>query len=100
MRWYHWIGLVALAVVLGIVWFLTAGRGPNPAEKIRKELEAIDAKNAVKRLQTKVNTERALAYVDTVYEAELAAMDAARKARAGELRHDPAKLAAFIIRGP
>lgn len=99
MRWYHWIGLVALSIVLGIVWLLTAGRGPDPTKRIRKELEAIDAETAVKRLQTKVDTEWALNYVDYVYEAELVEMDAARKARAAELRRDPAKLAAYIVRG-
>lgn len=100
MRWYHWIGLVALAIVLGVVWFLTAGRGPNPAEKILKEIDAIETKTAIKRVQVEFGVERALALTDAAYKAELEEMDAARRARADKLRHDPAKLAAFIVRGP
>ena len=99
MRWYHWVGIGVLGVLLVAVWFATGGRGLNPMDRLAIEVDAIDAKADVRRIQSKLNTEQALQHVDQSYRQDIELMDEKRKAKAKTLRKDPAKLAAFIVRG-
>lgn len=82
-----------------LFWALTGGRGPNPAKKLGREVDAINAKADIKRIQVDLDEERALAHVENKYRDDLAAMDDEKRARADKLKKDPAKLAAFIVRG-
>lgn len=98
MRWLadHWY--IPLGVLLiGILWGIFRRR-ENPARWVRTELAAIDAQTEARKLKAQLGTEAAASVLEDQYRAELDALDAAQAAQAKELRHDPEKLAKFLVR--
>lgn len=99
MKWYHWIGIGLLGLAVILIWILTGGRGPNPSEKLGREIDAINAGAEADKVKAELGAEQAIAHVNEEYQADLAAMDEAKRERAKKLERDPSALAKFIVRG-
>ena len=99
MKWYHWIGIAVVFVAVLLLWLITGGKGPSPMKVAQREVDVVNAKTEVKQMEARIGAERALAIVEETYRGEIDAMDNARRKRAAALMDDPAKLAAFIVRG-
>jgi len=96
--WDHWY-FVILAIGLGVL--VLWSRKLSPAEamaRVKLELEAIRAKTEARQVRETLGTERAREAVEAQYRNELVRLDVAQKARAEELRDDPAALAQFLVR--
>ena len=99
MKWYHWVGICVLFAVVLLLWLMTGGKGPNPMVVAQREIDVVNAKADAKKAKAELGYEKAVAHVQAKYAEDIEAMDAARRKRADEISGDPAKLAAFIVRG-
>ena len=95
-RWY--IPLFVLGVILGWVLFGKRRERGTPLAQTKVELQAIEAAGQVKNKVAELGAEKAKAWVEANYQAQLTALDTKQKAQAEELKNDPPKLAAFLVR--
>ncbi len=102
----HWKLLLTLFsfAALFIAGFVASRLGvkdliPMPsAPDMKNEIRAIQAEAEVKKIEAKLGHEHAVQKVEEEHAEALAALDAAQKKQAEELRADPSKLAAFLVR--
>ena len=67
-------------------------------ERTRAELQAIQAETETKKLEALVGAEKARQAVEFEYRHTMRELDEKKKAKAKELRNDPAKLAKYLVR--
>lgn len=94
VRKYLWIPL--LFVIATLAWLLW--RKKTPLAQTKAELRAIRAGARAEEMEARSGTEAAKKLVELLYRDELEALDERQSAKAEELRHDPAKLARFLVR--
>ena len=88
-----------LAAIIGVgvlVFILTKGKKPVP--DAGKEMEIIEAKAEVKRLQAQQGLEAAVRAVEEKHASRLAELDEASREQAKALRSDPKALTEFLLR--
>ena len=72
---------------------------PMPsAPDMKNEIRAIKAEAEVKKMQAKLDHSEVVQKVEEEHASALAALDDTQKKQAEELRADPSKLAAFLVR--
>lgn len=95
-RWY--LPAMILLFALGWLWSRRNRECGTPMAQIKLELAAIDAAGAAKAKELELGALKARVWVEANYQAEKNALNAAQAKQAEELRGDPAKLAAFLVR--
>ena len=90
-------GLLLAIGGLVLAWYFVR-RQAWPTEAIQRELEAVQEAREVRELAADTSADIARAEVERRYKEELQALDEQQKAKAVELRRDPAGLAKFLVR--
>lgn len=98
LKRYWKIPLFILAVVLGWLLFRRSRVKGTPLKQTQVELEALEAEGRVRAKEAELGAAKAREWVEANYQAEKAALNDAQLKQAEELRNDPAKLAAFLVR--
>lgn len=99
LKTYWYIPLLLIVAVFGYVW-LRGRRVPayTPMDRIKKELEAIQAAKEAREMRIQLGTEQALQHVKDKYQAKREALDAKQEAKAKTLEQDPVALAKYLER--
>jgi hypothetical protein len=98
------VALAALSfIALTILAFVLNKRGQKGIEvpaapDIVTEMKAVKAEANVQKLQAELGADHARAQVEADHAAAIAKLDADQKQQADDLKNDPAKLAAFLVR--
>lgn len=95
-RWY--IPLLVIGALAAWIFVRRARDQGQFFSTIKTELEAIDAQARVRELVTQAGSEHARAYVENRYKETLQRLDETQAIEAEVLTHDPAKLAAYLVR--
>jgi len=94
----HWkIPFLFLSIILAWLLFRKY-RKQTPIKQTKIELQAIEAAGQARAKELEVGAAQAKAWVELNYFAQLNALTQEQKEQADELRNNPAKLAAFLVR--
>jgi hypothetical protein len=93
-RW-GWVALFAFLVV--VLFVITFGR-KNKLQDVKTEIDAARAEADAEKMQASLDLTSAAVLVEKQYQAQLKALSDRELIQAAELRKDPKKLAAFLVR--
>jgi ribosomal protein L12E/L44/L45/RPP1/RPP2 len=96
MKWYHVFYLAGILVVATIAFVI--GRKKDILKTIGIEMEVIDAKAEIKKLENKAGRDEAIKHVHEKYRKEIDALDAEKKTLSDSFDDDPQRLVEFALR--
>lgn len=98
-KWIKEYWYIPLTVAgLALLWILTGGRGKNPTEGLKTELDSIEAGRQAQEDTDRMGALAASTLVKAKYQEKMEVLDAQDKDRARTLESDPAALAKFLER--
>jgi hypothetical protein len=92
------IPVIIVGIILGWLLFRSRREKGTPLAQTKVELQALEAAGQARAKEAELGAAQARAWVEVRYQVELKALDNKKAAQAKELRDDPAKLAAFLVR--
>jgi hypothetical protein len=98
MDWRWVIAIAALLALFILCVYLLRGRYKQAFNFLRLELRALKAEAEAERLEIQKGKEVALAVVEKEHEEAIAKLDDAEKKTAEELKTDPPRLSAFLVK--
>lgn len=97
MKWYHWIWLPVVAVVVTVAYVL-GRRDKGVTGGIQTELDVIEARTVAKKIAANMSAERASQWVELRHKDRIKRLDDSQRKQATDLRDDPVALAEFLVR--
>jgi predicted Holliday junction resolvase-like endonuclease len=98
MRWLKYLWL-PVSIAFGVLaWILFRERTTKQIPDPKVEIRAIRAEVEAKKLEIELGKEKALQKIEEQYQAEREKLTESQQKRAEELRSNPDRLAAFLIR--
>lgn len=98
VRTYWYIPAAVAGIVLTWFLFRDRRRRGTPIAQTLLEVKVAAAKGEARKLKAELGAERAATAVADRYHRELVSLNADQHKQAEELKDDPAKLAAFLVR--
>jgi hypothetical protein len=96
LKKYWYIPFFVLVVFLG--WIIFRKREYTPIDQIKQKLEVIDTAAKIRIIQKEKGAVEAHAVVEATFKQKMDKLNKDQKEKARELRHDPVKLAKFLVR--